>query len=93
MTRLEEWLLPSSGLKSKEEASNKSLTIKMEAVYSPKTLVNFYQTTWCHIPDNGTLHSHHCETLNTHTKQNFLYKYILVSFRYHLIVHFMYSKG
>jgi hypothetical protein len=27
----------------------------MEAVHSSKTLVNFYQTTLCHIPEDGIL--------------------------------------
>lgn len=32
-----------------------SLTLKMEAVSSSATLVNFYWTTWCHIPEYSIL--------------------------------------
>jgi hypothetical protein len=33
-------------------------TLKMEAIGSSGTLVNFYQTTWRHIPEGSTLHNH-----------------------------------
>jgi hypothetical protein len=28
--------------------------------------VNFCQTSWCHIPEDSTLHSHHWENLKPH---------------------------
>jgi hypothetical protein len=31
------------------------LTLKMEAIYSTEVLINFYQTTQCHIPEDNTL--------------------------------------
>jgi hypothetical protein len=33
-------------------------------MYFSKTSVNIYQTTWHHILDDSTLHSHHHETSN-----------------------------
>jgi hypothetical protein len=27
---------------------------------------NFYQTVWCHIPEDSTLHSHCCENPKSH---------------------------
>jgi hypothetical protein len=32
-----------------------------------ETSVDFQQTTWCYIPEDGTLHNHCCENLNTVT--------------------------
>jgi hypothetical protein len=43
-------LPPSSGAKSRWQA-------EFEAVCSFKKSVNFYQTTWHHIPDDSTFHS------------------------------------
>lgn len=34
-----------------------SLSLKMEAVYSSKTLLYFYQITWLYIPEDNTVHS------------------------------------
>jgi hypothetical protein len=34
---------------------------KMEALHSSKILVNFYQITWYHIPQGGTLYSYYCD--------------------------------
>jgi hypothetical protein len=36
-------------------------TLKMETVRSSETSVNFYQTTYYKIPENGTLYIHHHE--------------------------------
>jgi hypothetical protein len=30
-------------------------TLKLEAAGSPETLINFYLTVWCHIPEDGNL--------------------------------------
>jgi len=38
-------------------------TLKMEAVCSSETLVNYDQTRWHYILGSGTLHSHCCENL------------------------------
>jgi hypothetical protein len=40
-----------------------SSTLKIEAIYSLETLVDFKQTIWCHIPEDSTIHKHHCENL------------------------------
>jgi hypothetical protein len=49
-----------------------TLNLNMEAVHSFKMLVNLYQTTQLHIPQNGTLHRHNHEnlksTLNVHAQ-------------------------
>jgi hypothetical protein len=59
-------LPPSSDLKNKLTKQQAvllvcftySLTLKMGPVHFIKMLVNFYHTTWPHIPEDGTLHSH-----------------------------------
>jgi hypothetical protein len=38
--------------------------LMMEATRSSKTLV-LTRATWHHIPEDGTLHSHHYENLNS----------------------------
>jgi hypothetical protein len=35
-----------------------SLSLKMELVFSSEMMINFYQTTWCWIPECSTFHSH-----------------------------------
>jgi hypothetical protein len=37
------------------------LKLKMEAAYSSEMLVNFYQTTWYHIPGDGALQNKLCQ--------------------------------
>jgi hypothetical protein len=37
--------------------------LMMEAARTSKTLVNFYQTTWCYNPEDSHLRTHHCENL------------------------------
>jgi hypothetical protein len=32
-----------------------SLTLKMKAVHSSEMLASFFRTTWCYIPEGGTL--------------------------------------
>jgi hypothetical protein len=39
-----------------------SNTLKIEVSGSSETLVNIYQTIWCHIPEGSKLHRHHRET-------------------------------
>jgi hypothetical protein len=52
---------PSSGSKNKPHAftlvscSAYFSTLKMEAICSSKTSVDFQQTTWCYIPEDSTL--------------------------------------
>jgi hypothetical protein len=41
--------------------------LKLEAVLSSETLVNFHQTTRCYIPEDSTRHSHHFENLKSNT--------------------------
>jgi len=42
----------------------KSLVLKMKAVCTPETLLDVYQTAWCHIPEDCTLHIHCMRTLH-----------------------------
>jgi hypothetical protein len=44
-------------------------TLKMDAVYSSEMSVNFYQTTWHHIPEDSTLLKY-AVTLEIFTKRN-----------------------
>jgi hypothetical protein len=46
--------------------------LMMEAASTPEMLVNFYQTTWCNIPEDSHLHTRHHENLKSHQKQDFL---------------------
>jgi hypothetical protein len=41
-------------------------TLTLEIVCSSVTLVNFYQTTWRHIPEHGNPHNDSCKNLNCH---------------------------
>jgi hypothetical protein len=41
-----------------------SLTLKMEAICSSETLVDFQQTTFHYIPEDNTLHNHAARTSN-----------------------------
>jgi hypothetical protein len=38
----------------------------MEVVSTSETLLNFYQTTWCNIPEDNHFHTCHCENLKSH---------------------------
>jgi hypothetical protein len=40
-----------------------SPTLRIEAICSSKTSVNFQRTTWRYITEDGTLHNHRCENL------------------------------
>jgi hypothetical protein len=40
----------------------------MEATCSSETSVNFQRSTWCHIPEDGTLHNHRCENPKSYNK-------------------------
>jgi hypothetical protein len=39
--------------------------LKIEAIRSSETLVNFYWTTRRHIPENSTIHSHSSKNLKS----------------------------
>jgi hypothetical protein len=41
------------------------LTLLMKTVHTPETLVNFYQTTWCNIPEDSLLRTCHHENLKS----------------------------
>jgi hypothetical protein len=41
-------------------------TLKMEAICSFEMLVDIQRTTWCYIPEDGTLHNHSCENLRSY---------------------------
>jgi hypothetical protein len=43
-----------------------SSTLKMEAMCFSQTLVDFQWTTWHYIPEDSTLHNHHCENLKSY---------------------------
>jgi hypothetical protein len=47
------------------------LTLKMEAIHSSETLVNFYQITWYHSSEYNTLHSHCNENLKSNINFEF----------------------
>jgi hypothetical protein len=40
--------------------------LMIEAVSTSQTLVNFYHTSWCNIPEDSHLHTRHCENLKSH---------------------------
>jgi hypothetical protein len=42
-----------------------SSTLKMEAICSSETSVETQRTTRCHIPEDDTLHNHHCGNLKS----------------------------
>jgi hypothetical protein len=41
-------------------------SLKMEAICSSKTSVDFQRTTWRYIPEDSTLHNHPCENLKSY---------------------------
>jgi uncharacterized membrane protein YciS (DUF1049 family) len=43
-------------------------TLKMEAIFSSETSVDFHQTTRRYIPEDGTLHNHRCDNLKSYMK-------------------------
>jgi hypothetical protein len=43
-----------------------SSTLKIEAIYSYETLVEFQRDTWRYIPEDITLHNHRCENLTSY---------------------------
>jgi hypothetical protein len=43
-----------------------SKTLKMEEICSSEMSVATQQTTRRHIPEDGTLHNHHCENLESY---------------------------
>jgi hypothetical protein len=45
-----------------------SSTLKMEAVCSSETSVETQRTTRRRIPEDNTLHNHHCENLKSYTR-------------------------
>jgi hypothetical protein len=40
-------------------------TLKIEAIYSLETLVDFQRTTRGYVPQDGTIHNHRCENLKS----------------------------
>jgi hypothetical protein len=59
--------------KSEKETSVKAggkqlffLTLKMKAICSSETSVDSQRTTWCYIPEDGTLHNHRCQNLKSY---------------------------
>jgi hypothetical protein len=40
-------------------------TLKIEAIYSSETSIDFQQTTWRHIQEDRTLHNHRCDNLKS----------------------------
>jgi hypothetical protein len=41
-------------------------TLKMEAIWSSETSVDFQRTARCYIPEDGTLQNHRCENLKSY---------------------------
>jgi hypothetical protein len=68
-----------SSVTNQDEAANKqnsafiaySSTLKMEAICSTGTSVDFHRTTWRYIPENRTLHIHLCGNLIQHGSISF----------------------
>jgi hypothetical protein len=48
-----------------------SSTLKMEAICSSETSVDFQRTTQRYIPEDGTLHNHRCENLKSYITKLF----------------------
>jgi hypothetical protein len=48
--------------------SDYSSILKMEAIYSSETPVDTQRTTWCYIPEDGTLHNRRCENLKSYIR-------------------------
>jgi hypothetical protein len=46
-------------------------TLKMEAISSSETSGDFQQTTQYYIPEDSTLHNHHCENIKSYTLKMF----------------------
>jgi hypothetical protein len=42
------------------------MALMMEAVSNSEMSINFYQNTWCIIPEDSHLHTHHHENLKSH---------------------------
>jgi hypothetical protein len=54
----------------------------MEVTCSSKTSVDFQQTAWCYIPEDRTLHNHHCENPKPCIMSK---KLIYVAFLFHIL--------
>jgi hypothetical protein len=50
------------------------LNFKMETLSSSKKSITFYQTTWCHIPEDRALHGQQCE--KNQISHNLLHSYL-----------------
>jgi hypothetical protein len=50
------------------------IILMMEAESTSGISVNFYQTTWRNIPEDGHLHTCHCENLKSHRYINGIVK-------------------
>jgi hypothetical protein len=46
--------------------------LKMDAIYSFETSVDFHRTTWRYIPEDSTLHNNGCENLGSYKARNLL---------------------
>jgi hypothetical protein len=51
----------------------------MDAASTSEMLVNFYQTTWCNIPEDSLLHTCHSENLKSHK----IYELVCLQFKVH----------
>jgi hypothetical protein len=59
--------------------------LKMEAIHSSETSVQFTRSTWCHIPEYRILHRHRCENLKSY-KKKFNYRSLSVKRALHLML-------
>jgi hypothetical protein len=62
--------------------SAKSSTLKMEVTCFPKMLVDLRWIAWHYVPEDRTLHNHHCENL---------YPTCLIFFPQSLLLEFMHT--
>jgi hypothetical protein len=46
-----------------------SFSLKMEALYSSETSVDFHQTSWCHVPKDNTIQSLYSVVIDVRTKR------------------------
>jgi hypothetical protein len=49
------------------------IILMMEAISTSEMSVNFYQSTWCNIPEDNDLHTHCCENLKSH-RENLIFR-------------------
>jgi hypothetical protein len=57
-------------------------TLKMGPIYSSETSVDTQQTTWRYIPEDGALHTHCCENLNSYLLKVVVFSFVKIILLY-----------